>query len=77
MQDPDFKKQKGAIITPAPLSVPEASAISYPPSVPQTLSAPTPSSASVALDNTLHTGPSLYFLLLQLLSEFSHRLIIA
>ena len=77
MQDPDFKKQKGAIITPAPLSVPEASAISYPPSVPQTLSAPTPSSASVALDNTLHTGPSLYFLLLRLLSEFSHRPIIA
>ena len=65
MRDPVFKKQKGVIVTPAPQSAPEASAISYPPSVPQSLSAPVPPSTS-ALDNTLKTSPSLYFLLSRL-----------
>ena len=56
------KKQKRFVVTPAPQPTPESSAISYPPSVPQTLLAPAPSSASVALDNTLHTSSSLSFL---------------
>ena len=77
MRDPTLKEQKSktqkrVIVTPAPQLAPEASATSYSPSVPQSLLAP--SSAS-ALDNTLHTSASLFFLLLQhhLISVTTHR----
>ena len=64
MRDPVLKKQKSkkqkrVIDTPALQPAPETSAISYPPSVPQTLPAPAPS----ALDNTLQSSASLSFLL--------------
>ena len=68
MRDPVLKKQKSKtqkrfVVTPAPQPAPEASAISYPPSAPQTLPAPAPSSASALV---LHTSASLFFLLPQL-----------
>ena len=87
------KRQKRDVVTTAPQPAPEASAISYPPSpitpiaalirpndIPRTSRVPrtpAPASSTPVLDNTHHTGLSLFFLLPQLhLTAPLHRLII-
>ena len=69
--DPDFKKQKEVIATQAPQPAPEASVPlvdvllqpnTIPLTPPATQTFPSPASSAPALDNILHTGPSLFFL---------------